>query len=304
MKQITLLVFFINIQLFALCQSAEHKAQGYYYKAKELYESNSYSAAIPYIEKAKQTLNGTNYQIQFLHIMSLVKLQDWIGARKEMVLYYDVIEEKTKAVNFGEYVERLTKSEDMELAKAMVDIEEKAAYLESPTFKKEQLKKELKSLILSLVNNIYSASYSWQQNPTVDLNVDEEFEIDNNLNCTYERIHKRIVTGSTFDAIKIRKFSIGFNIISIKNVEFVPQYDFIIDAGTSKANVAGPAILINFSSPQTDYETYTEEYTGNTNKQNTSTNDKYPNKNVLYLRLEKNNLESINKINSLIPQIK
>jgi hypothetical protein len=136
--------------------SGNFKAQGYYYKAKELYESKNYSAALPYLEKTKVALAGTNEQTQYLYIMCYVAIKDWVNANKELAVYVDLIENRQKIMSFTKTVESLTDDETKALSKAMVDIEENAAFTESP----EGIKKKNSDEFFSTLNYLVYDNYS------------------------------------------------------------------------------------------------------------------------------------------------
>ena len=127
-----LALFFIRNNVNS--QSSNFRAQGFYYKAKENYVSQSYENALIYVAKSKEALGGTNIKLQYLHIMILVKLEDWMNAYKEMSTFYDMEEGNIKAILFSDEVDELTKDETYELTKIMIDIEEKC--LQSPENKK------------------------------------------------------------------------------------------------------------------------------------------------------------------------
>ncbi|WP_462248956.1 hypothetical protein [Ekhidna sp.] len=122
------LLIILNIFLATLCysQSSNFRAQGYYYKAKELFESDEFEDAIYYAEKSKTTLGGTNYRLQYLHIRILFAADDPIRAEEELTTYFDLVDEKMEPKGFEKNVERLTADETKALTKMMVDIEEEA----------------------------------------------------------------------------------------------------------------------------------------------------------------------------------
>lgn len=126
MKYLLTIVLLIGFGKFASAQSSNFLAQGYYYKAKELFEKNNYKEAIKYINNSKASLQGTNYQLQYLHIQALVKLSDYTSAKIEMEQYFKIIEDNSLAKGFTKYVERLTDDETKALSKIMIDIMEKA----------------------------------------------------------------------------------------------------------------------------------------------------------------------------------
>lgn len=129
MKKIILLLCFLFTILFnqsIYSQSSNFIAQGHYYKAKELYEKKLYKDAIKYVQYSKENLQGTNYQLQYLHIMSLYANYNFTEAKKEMETYFQILEKETLAKGFTKYVERLTDDETKALSKIMIDIMENA----------------------------------------------------------------------------------------------------------------------------------------------------------------------------------
>ncbi len=148
-----------NIVGFA--QSSNFRAQGYYYKAKEYYESENFNTSLEYVKKSKDAIGGTNIQLQYLHIMVLVKQSNWIEAKKEMNIFYDIEEGTIKPNRFSDTVDELTDDEVYELTKILVDIEEKASYLESPEYKIKIQQKENRIKLCNYLATIIKSNYTW-----------------------------------------------------------------------------------------------------------------------------------------------
>ncbi|GGD30719.1 hypothetical protein GCM10011343_21090 [Flavobacterium orientale] len=123
-------------------------AQGNYYKAKELYESREYKAAIDYIKKSKESLKGSNFQLQYLHIMAEVKLRNYNAANKEIERYFKLEDGEEKPVGFTKNVERLTDDETKQLSKILIDVQESAT--------KETEQEKLAGVRKPIANEIYS----------------------------------------------------------------------------------------------------------------------------------------------------
>ena len=158
MKKNVLLTLIICIiytfQIYA--QSSNFKAQGYYYKAKELFEARSYISSLDYIQKSKDALGGTNKKLQYLHIVILVKQKDWVEADNQMKKFFAIQEGEIQAIYFSKGVDELTDDETYELTKILVDIEENAAYVNSPEGKEEELIKNIHDLLVPNLNYSYS----------------------------------------------------------------------------------------------------------------------------------------------------
>ncbi len=107
-------------------QSSNFKAQGYYYKAKDYYQSGQYSSAVEYAKKSRESLGGSNEVLQYLFIMSYVRQNNWVKAETEMQLYFDLLDNKAEDVSYSKTVDDLTADETKELTKLMIDIEENA----------------------------------------------------------------------------------------------------------------------------------------------------------------------------------
>ncbi|MDR6238753.1 hypothetical protein [Aureibacter tunicatorum] len=156
---IQILFIIINTQ----AQSSKFRAQGYYYKAKELFEDKSYTSSISYIKKSQKELNGSNIQLQYLYIMNLVKQRNWVEAQKQMEIFYKYEERKLQAVKFSNSVDKLTDDETYQLTKVLVDIEENASYQQSPEYREKlqaeedkRNKQQMYNEIISIFNKITS----------------------------------------------------------------------------------------------------------------------------------------------------
>ncbi len=122
-KQLIIVAIAIMLTSNAFSQSQNFRAQGKYYSAKESYEEGSYSSAINYIKSSKELLGGTNYLIQYLHIMSAYKAGKYTEAQKEMNRYYRILDDKEKAIGFKDEVEELTSDETRDITKLIDKID-------------------------------------------------------------------------------------------------------------------------------------------------------------------------------------
>ncbi len=153
-----LALIMISNNLFAQVTST-FRAQGYYYKAKELYTAGKYSEAIPYLDKTKEALgNSTNDRTQYLYIKCCIGLKDWSKAKKELDIYANILDNKIKAIYFTHDVERLTNDEQTDLSKEMVTIEENETFSNSPEGKRKKLKDEIIELLDELFYQKYNRS--------------------------------------------------------------------------------------------------------------------------------------------------
>ncbi|MBL7778232.1 MAG: hypothetical protein JNK66_08085 [Chitinophagales bacterium] len=125
-----ILLMVIVPQVSCYAQSDNYRAQGKYYAAKEQYESANYLAALQNVYEAKQLLGGgTNYHLQYLHILSAYAGKKYIEAQQELAVYFDLVDGKLKPIFFQRSVEALTNDEVTVLTK-LIDQIDKAAYRE------------------------------------------------------------------------------------------------------------------------------------------------------------------------------
>ncbi|MDR1729342.1 MAG: hypothetical protein LBR52_01610 [Prevotellaceae bacterium] len=156
MKRIITLLVFTLIGLSVFAQSSKFRASGYYQKAIELYGNRNYSESLSYASKSRETLEGSNEQLQYLFIQIYVNQKDWVNAGKELQRFYDLREDREKDVYFSGTTTELTKNEEADLTKMMIDIEEKAAYVQTPEYKlakkKEDAAQEIRDWFSKYVN--------------------------------------------------------------------------------------------------------------------------------------------------------
>lgn len=124
-RLITIICLLVSI--FSLqAQNTNVRAQGNYYSAKKNFQSKNYEEAINYVNKSKIALNGTNRELQFLHILAAYNLFKYEEAAKELQTYFDMEEKKIKIVYFDKSVDRLTDDETKELSMLIDPILESA----------------------------------------------------------------------------------------------------------------------------------------------------------------------------------
>lgn len=304
MKRKVLLLFLLLIGgVYCFSQTENYRAQGYYYHAKELYESNQYSKALPYILKAKDTLGGTNDLIQYLHIMCAVNLGDWITARNEMKVFFDLEEGRLKPKGFSKVVEHLTPDETKALSKAMVRIEENAAYQESPQAKIDKARSVIKDRLYQLAGNGYSQE--WKFSPKdfdIKYTANEDFIMESNNRFTLKRKYLRrsvcIPCSSNSDTREQTwTFSISFSMSDISSVIYVSNYTFHDFNYATSPMIQSPALLIKLKK--------VVKYDRNErNWKNNGTDENYGGSgetNEVYLRIKNYNPSYIDQINAALP---
>lgn len=287
-------------------QSANFQAQGYYYKAKELYEAKNYSAALPYLAKSRTTLGGSNEQLQYLYIMSYVGVGDWVNAKKELVIYFDIYENRVKPVYFSKYVERLTDDETKALSKAMVDIEEKAAYEESPAAKKEKKLKEIVSIIDAL---LYKDLYKdWEFSEKLGKNIKyftENLSSTGNYCYKFTTYSKEIDPRPSCTDYSSEKAVLSFCLENISSVLYVAagNVSYCGDGGQVPM-YSSPALILKFKSlvKKSSNDTFFFKCWGTMDGLHSKDN----NANVaeVKIRLKNTDQNKIKRLNELLPQIK
>jgi hypothetical protein len=125
-RKLTVLLLLLITGITGNAQNSNFRAQGNYYSAKTNFESGNYLVALDYINKSKIALAGTNYQLQYLHIITAYRLDRFDEAAKELQTYFDMEENKTKPVSFNKSVDKLTDDETKELSKLIDPIFELA----------------------------------------------------------------------------------------------------------------------------------------------------------------------------------
>ncbi len=120
-----LLSMLLLISTLSFSQSSNFRAQGKYYSAKEKFEQNKFNDALNYIYQSKKFLNGgSNYKLQYIHIIAAYKAGRYKEAQKEMKRYFNLIDKKEKPIAFEKYVERLTSDETKAITKLIDKIDE------------------------------------------------------------------------------------------------------------------------------------------------------------------------------------
>lgn len=141
MKKIILLLFMSLVVFSIKAQTANFRAQGNYYSAKEQYQSHNYNAALDYIYKAKKTLGGTNIQLQYIHVMAAYHAKKYAEAKDELETFFKIQASEIKPVSFDKYVDHLTDDEVKEITKIIDKVDESFAAGEAKA-EAEKRKKE------------------------------------------------------------------------------------------------------------------------------------------------------------------
>ena len=230
-------------------QSDNFRAQGYYYKAKELYQGKNYSAALPYLVKARDALSGSNVELQYLFIMAYVGTSDWISANKELKKYFDLIEDREKAVTFSKSVEELTDDETRSLTKAMVDIEEHAAYDESPEAKKEKILNEINIALDNLIDRDYNLAWGEKSYLNEYCETKKMKLTRSGYSFKYYEVYKEIDGRRNNPEYSMRESTVIFNLEDIDYIKYYNGGDvyYIDDNHISTAGNAVPSILVYFT---------------------------------------------------------
>ena len=114
----------IAVSTGTFCQSINYRAQGHYYSAKDAYHAKNYREALEYIYKCKSALDGTNREVQYLHVMSAYYSGNYQEAQEEMNTFFQLEERKIERKEFDKSVETLTNDEVKALTKIINAIDE------------------------------------------------------------------------------------------------------------------------------------------------------------------------------------
>jgi len=132
-----LIAFGMTLPINANAIGTNFRAQGHYYSAKDALEKKQYKNALDYVYKSKAALQGTNPELQYLHILSAYNAQRYTEAQKEMETFFALEEKKLKSVDFDKSVDQLTDDEVRALTMLMNNIDENAE-LERANIKKKK----------------------------------------------------------------------------------------------------------------------------------------------------------------------
>lgn len=117
------LFFLLHMSFTGFSQSSNFRAQGKYYSAKERYESGNYSSAIQFVNESKELLSGSNYQLQYLHVLSAYNLGKYKEAQNQMSRYFNLLDGVEERKRFSKGVDELTSDETKELTKLIDEID-------------------------------------------------------------------------------------------------------------------------------------------------------------------------------------
>lgn len=105
-------------------QSINVRAQGHFYSAKEAYLGKQYDRALDYVYSSKKALDGTNRQLQHLHVLAAYHARKYTEAQEELERFFQITEKKLPESKFDRSVEELTRDEITELTKLINKIDE------------------------------------------------------------------------------------------------------------------------------------------------------------------------------------
>jgi len=105
-------------------QSVNVRAQGHFYSAKEAYLGKQYERALDYVYRSKEALDGTNRQLQHLHVLAAYHARKYAEAQHELEAFFQITEKKLPESKFDRSVEELTRDEVTELTKLINKIDE------------------------------------------------------------------------------------------------------------------------------------------------------------------------------------
>lgn len=114
----------ILLPVLASAVGINYRAEANYYSAKESYESHDYGKARDYILKCKELLQGTNFELQYLHVRTAYEEGQLEEARGELETFFEMSDGLKKPVSFSNSVDRLTERERYELTKIINKIDE------------------------------------------------------------------------------------------------------------------------------------------------------------------------------------
>ena len=135
MKKIILIACLALLYDVTYSQGTNWRAQGKYYSAKERYENKEYESALDYIYDCKELLEGTNYVLQYLHIVSAYYGGNYEEAQKELETFFRLVDEEIEPVDFSKDVLELTQDETRELTKLIDKIDESVEYEKEENYK-------------------------------------------------------------------------------------------------------------------------------------------------------------------------
>ena len=126
MKQTLIFCFLLTLKLSVFAQNTNFRAQGNYYTAKSHFQNKNYTETLDYVNKSKTGLEGTNRELQYLHILAAYNLYKYEEAAKELQVFFDIEEKKIEPIYFDKSVERLTNDETKALVMLIDPILESA----------------------------------------------------------------------------------------------------------------------------------------------------------------------------------
>ena len=91
MKQKTLVITLLFLNLTILSQSKSVLAKSYYAKAEKEFEAKNYSSSLKMLDQAKAYLEGSTYpKIEYLFVMNHFKLNNYFEADIHLIKYFNL----------------------------------------------------------------------------------------------------------------------------------------------------------------------------------------------------------------------
>ena len=127
MKTINLALFLILLINQVNAQSNQIRAQARYYSAKSQFEKSDYAGTLISVKESKEILGGTNFLLQYLHIMAAYNNGNYKEAQTEMDKYFKLLDKKEAPISFSRSVEELSSDETTDLVKLLDKIDQHVA---------------------------------------------------------------------------------------------------------------------------------------------------------------------------------
>jgi len=127
MKVIKLMLFLFFLINQVNAQSNQIRAQARYYSAKSQFEEGDYVSTLISVKESKEILGGTNFLLQYLHIMAAYNNGNYKEAQTEMDKYFRLLDKKEAPISFSRSVEELSSDETTDLVKLLDKIDKHVA---------------------------------------------------------------------------------------------------------------------------------------------------------------------------------
>lgn len=158
MKLAYLTFFLICLVNQANSQSSQIRAQARYYSAKSQFEKGDYASTLISVKESKEILGGTNFLVQYLHIMAAYNNGNYKEAQTEMDKYFKLLDKKEAPISFSRSVEELSSDETTDLVKLLDKIDQHVA---DNTEEKVRIEKERKQKAEEIENEKRRKEEEW-----------------------------------------------------------------------------------------------------------------------------------------------